>query len=72
MELRVRDNMIPRSKIIFIEDQQDFWGNTCLNTIIESKHSRFPVIADDADDRDVISWAFCTQRFIKIFYVKMP
>ena len=52
-ELRVRDIMIPRSQIIFIEDQQDL--NTCLNTIIESAHSRFPVIADaDADDRDNI------------------
>ena len=50
-ELRVRDIMIPRSQIIFIEDQQDL--NTCLNTIIESAHSCFPVIAD-ADDRDNI------------------
>ena len=50
-ELSVRDIMIPRSQIIFIEDQQDL--NTCLNTIIESAHSRFPVIAD-ADDRDNI------------------
>ena len=50
-ELRVRDIMIPRSQIIFIEDQQDL--NTCLNTIIESAHSRFPVIAD-ADERDNI------------------
>ena len=50
-ELRVRDIMIPLSQIIFIEDQQDL--NTCLNTIIESAHSRFPVIAD-ADDRDNI------------------
>ena len=50
-ELRVRDIMIPRSQIIFIEDQQDL--TTCLNTIIESAHSRFPVIAD-ADDRDNI------------------
>ena len=50
-ELRVRDIMIPRSQIIFIEDQQDL--NTCLNTIIESAHSRFPLIAD-ADDRDNI------------------
>ena len=50
-ELRVRDIMIPRSQIIFIEEQQDL--NTCLNTIIESAHSRFPVIAD-ADDRDNI------------------
>ena len=62
-ELRVRDIMIPRSQIIFIEDQQDL--NTCLNTIIESAHSRFPVIAD-ADDRDNIVGIFARKRFIKI------
>ncbi|OOF48310.1 magnesium/cobalt efflux protein [Rodentibacter trehalosifermentans] len=51
-ELRVRDIMIPRSQIIFIKEEQDL--NACLSTIIESAHSRFPVIAD-ADDRDNIA-----------------
>jgi len=50
-ELRVRDIMIPRSQIVFIETDQDL--DSCLDTIIESAHSRFPVIAD-ADDRDNI------------------
>ena len=50
-ELRVRDIMIPRSQIVFIESNQDL--DACLNTIIESAHSRFPVIAD-TDDRDNI------------------
>jgi len=49
-ELRVRDIMIPRSQIVFIESNQDL--DACLNTIIESAHSRFPVIAD-TDDRDI-------------------
>ena len=40
-ELRVRDIMIPRSQIVFIESNQDL--DACLNTIIESAHSRFPV-----------------------------
>lgn len=48
-ELRVRDIMIPRSQIVFIESDQDL--DSCLNTIIESAHSRFPVISD-ADSRD--------------------
>lgn len=50
-ELRVRDIMIPRSQIVFIETDQDL--DSCLDTIIESAHSRFPVITD-ADDRDNI------------------
>ena len=50
-ELRVRDIMIPRSQIVFIEADQDL--DSCLDTIIESAHSRFPVI-NDVDDRDNI------------------
>ncbi len=46
-ELRVRDIMIPRSQIIFIEKNQDL--NACLNIIIRSAHSRFPVVTDDRD-----------------------
>ncbi len=61
-ELRVRDIMIPRSQIVFIEDQQNL--NTCLNTIIESAHSRFPVIAD-ADDRDNIAGILHAKDLLK-------
>lgn len=61
-ELRVRDIMIPRSQIIFIEDEQDL--NACLNTIIDSAHSRFPVIAD-ADDRDNIAGILHAKDLLK-------
>ena len=61
-ELRVRDIMIPHSQIVFIEDQQNL--NTCLNTIIESAHSRFPVIAD-ADDRDNIAGILHAKDLLK-------
>ncbi|MFU2078512.1 CNNM family magnesium/cobalt transport protein CorC [Avibacterium endocarditidis] len=47
-ELRVRDIMIPRSQIVFIETDQDL--DSCLETIIESAHSRFPVITDEKDN----------------------
>ncbi|WP_040975795.1 CNNM family magnesium/cobalt transport protein CorC [Necropsobacter massiliensis] len=47
-ELRVRDIMIPRSQIIFIETSQD--QDSCLQTIIESAHSRFPVINGERDN----------------------
>lgn len=61
-ELRVRDIMIPRSQIIFIEDQDSL--NACLNIIIESAHSRFPVIAD-ADDRDNIAGILHAKDLLK-------
>ena len=66
-ELRVRDIMIPRSQIVFIESNQDL--DACLNTIIESAHSRFPVIAD-TDDRDNIEGILHAKDLLK-FYVKM-
>lgn len=47
-ELRVRDIMIPRSQIVFIEADQDL--DSCLETIIDSAHSRFPVITDEKDN----------------------
>ncbi|MGY6771837.1 CNNM family magnesium/cobalt transport protein CorC [Gallibacterium sp. ZY190522] len=47
-ELRVRDIMIPRSQIVFINAQQSL--SECLDVIIESAHSRFPVIADERDN----------------------
>ncbi|OBX05162.1 CNNM family magnesium/cobalt transport protein CorC [Gallibacterium genomosp. 3] len=47
-ELRVRDIMIPRSQIVFINAEQSL--SECLDIIIESAHSRFPVIANDRDN----------------------
>ncbi len=61
-ELRVRDIMIPRSQIVFIEEQEDL--SVCLNTIIESAHSRFPVIAD-SDDRDNIAGILHAKDLLK-------
>ncbi|MDC2825315.1 CNNM family magnesium/cobalt transport protein CorC [Rodentibacter pneumotropicus] len=61
-ELRVRDIMIPRSQIIFIESEQGL--NSCLNIIIESAHSRFPVIAD-SDDRDNIAGILHAKDLLK-------
>ncbi|MDH2925335.1 magnesium and cobalt transporter [Nicoletella semolina] len=46
-ELRVRDIMIPRPQIVFITAEQPL--DACVDTIIESAHSRFPVIRDDKD-----------------------
>ncbi|MGX2955960.1 CNNM family magnesium/cobalt transport protein CorC [Ursidibacter sp. B-7004-1] len=46
-ELRVRDIMIPRPQIVFIDANQPL--DACVDIIIESAHSRFPVIRDGKD-----------------------
>lgn len=46
-DLRVRDVMVPRSQIIAIEKNQPV--DAFLTTIIESGHSRFPVVDKDKD-----------------------
>lgn len=45
--LRVRDIMIPRPQIIFIDAEQPL--DACVDVIIDSAHSRFPVIRDGKD-----------------------
>lgn len=44
---RVRDIMIPRSQIVTLKRNQLL--NECLDVIIDSAHSRFPVISEDKD-----------------------
>ncbi|WP_298443920.1 CNNM family magnesium/cobalt transport protein CorC [uncultured Ferrimonas sp.] len=66
-ELRVRDLMIPRSQIIAIEKNQTV--DEFLPTVIESAHSRFPVIDRDKDHiegillaKDMLAWGFTGQE----------
>ena len=47
-EMQARDIMIPRSQLIFLEAGKPL--EDLLKVVIESKHSRFPVIGDDLDD----------------------
>ncbi|MDX1500477.1 MAG: transporter associated domain-containing protein [Woeseiaceae bacterium] len=47
-QTQVRDVMIPRSQMVVIEANQPF--QDVLKTIIESGHSRFPVIGEDRDE----------------------
>lgn len=44
---RVRDIMIPRSQMVTLKRNQSL--DECLDVIIESAHSRFPVISEDKD-----------------------
>ncbi|VAW96950.1 Magnesium and cobalt efflux protein CorC [hydrothermal vent metagenome] len=47
-EMQVRDIMIPRSQIVVVERESDL--KTILPTVIESAHSRFPVIGENKDE----------------------
>jgi magnesium and cobalt transporter len=47
-EMQARDIMIPRAKMVVIE--KDETPNEFLPKIVESGHSRFPVIGDDKDN----------------------
>jgi len=47
-DLRVRDIMIPRAQMVFVRRNDP--ASAILPTVIESGHSRFPVMDDDRDD----------------------
>ena len=62
-EMRVRDIMIPRSQMVTIDRNQKL--DEFLPIILESGHSRFPVINEDIDNidgillaKDLLSFAF--------------
>lgn len=62
-ELRVRDIMIPRPQIVFIDAEQSL--DECLDVIIESAHSRFPVIRDGKDAIEGILLAKDLLKFLR-------
>ena len=47
-DLQARDIMVPRSQLVHVSEDASF--DEILTTVIESKHSRFPVVGDDLDD----------------------
>lgn len=47
-ELQVRDIMIPRSQMVVVEEEDSV--QEMLPTIVQSGHSRFPVIGDSRDE----------------------
>ena len=46
-DLKVRDIMIPRSNMVFVERDDDL--DDCLDIMVESAHSRFPVVDNEKD-----------------------
>jgi magnesium and cobalt transporter len=62
-DMQVRDIMIPRSQVVVLE--RDASPDDLLRTIVESGHSRFPVIGDNRDEvvgillaKDFLLYAF--------------
>ena len=47
-DMQVRDIMIPRVQMIMVKNSAE--PKDILNVVLESGHSRFPVIGDDADE----------------------
>lgn len=46
-DLKVRDIMVPRSNMAFVEREHDL--DKCLDVMVESGHSRFPVVDNEKD-----------------------
>ena len=62
-DMQVRDIMIPRSQVVMLE--RDAGPDVLLRSIVESGHSRFPVIGDSRDEvvgillaKDLLLYAF--------------
>ena len=47
-DMQVRDIMIPRVQMIMVKNSAE--PKDILNVVLESGHSRFPVLGDDADE----------------------
>jgi magnesium and cobalt transporter len=47
-DMQVRDIMVPRSQMVFV--QRDEPVDTLIELVVESGHSRFPVIGEDRDE----------------------
>jgi magnesium and cobalt transporter len=47
-ELQVRDIMVPRGQMVFV--RRDWTPDVILPVVVESGHSRFPVMDEDRDD----------------------
>ncbi len=77
-DMQVRDIMIPRSQVVFLE--RDASEDVLLRTIVESGHSRFPVIGESRDEvdgvllaKDMLLYAFeRTDRHVNIREVLRP
>lgn len=78
-ELQVRDIMIPRSQMVVVEEDNSV--QEMLPIIVQSAHSRFPVIGDSRDEvagillaKDLLRFSQMRMRMIlilKTFFVPL-
>lgn len=76
-ELRVRDIMIPRSQMVVIE--QDMPLTDILPIVVQTVHSRFPVIGENKDEilgillaKDLLAYSFGEKKAFKIREIIRP
>lgn len=76
-DLRVRDIMIPRAQMMTIEIEQTV--EEFIPTILESAHSRFPVISEDKDHiegillaKDLLEYAFVPGKQLELKNILRP
>lgn len=76
-EMRVRDIMIPRTQMITIDIEQTV--EQFLPVMLESAHSRFPVITEDKDHiegillaKDLLAYAFMPDKTFQLSDVLRP
>ncbi len=60
-DLKVRDVMVPRSNMVFVEREHEL--DECLDIMLESAHSRFPVVDNERDQIIGILFAKDLLRF---------
>lgn len=65
-ETQVREAMIPRSQMVVVE--RDAPKEEVLKTIVESGHSRFPVIGEDRDEVDGVLLA----KDVLAYFISTP
>lgn len=61
-DLKVRDIMIPRPSMVFVDKEDDL--DRCLDIMVESAHSRFPVVDNE---RDQIIGILLAKDLLKFF-----
>ncbi len=75
--MRVRDIMIPRAQMVVVEIDEDL--DELLPTIIDSGHSRFPVIGDSRDEvlgvllaKDLLRFSLAKETFDLNSLIRAP
>ena len=76
-EMRVRDIMIPRAQMTTIDVEKNV--DEFLPVVLESAHSRFPVISEDKDHiegillaKDLLSYAFNPEKSLNLRDILRP